>query len=97
MSKYAFFLEHVAIKESDSEMLVALKVAAAVEFEVMEGLVTIEQCKDLATYLRQSQLSTQLHNEGGYTVKQEVETRWNYHLTMLRSLSSQWDEVRFWN
>ena len=91
VEKYPVILKHLSIKPEDSEMISALKTGAVAELEIMEGLVTVEHCKSLVTYLKQTLLSNQLP----HTVKQEVSTRWNSHLTMLQSLDQQWDEVSF--
>jgi hypothetical protein len=89
VSRYGFIQKHLEIQDNDSPMIRTLKQVSLVELEVMEGIVAIEQCKSLVTFLKQSNLSNLLK----WTAKQEVTTRWNSCLTMLESLACQWSEV----
>lgn len=91
-SKYTALLGHVAFQPNDSQMVVSLKSVAILEMQVMAGVHVIDQCKTLVTYLNQAGLNNRTHLSS--TLKQDICTRWNSQLTMLRSLEKVWDEVR---
>ena len=56
---------------------------------LLDLTTTVESCKRLVTYLKQSELVNKLSK----SAKQDVETRWKSVETMLSSVDEMWDEV----
>ena len=56
----------------------------------MKAVAAIDACKEVVSYLKRTGVSSLLTEA---TAKQEVSTRWNSHLEMLRSVHCQWDDV----
>lgn len=89
-AKYMELSNHLSPDGSDSPMISKLKVAGAKELTILKAVVNIDLCKEIVTYLKRSKL-VKLFEVA--TPKQEVQTRWNSHIEMLRSLSCQWEDV----
>ncbi|KAK3913072.1 Transposable element Hobo transposase, partial [Frankliniella fusca] len=82
--------DHVEPDMDDSPMILAMKDRLRAELVRMEAVSLIERCKDLVAFFKRSpglmsRLSTSL--------KQEVSTRWNSHLTLLRSIQGKMNEI----
>ena len=89
--RFESLMVHCAFKPDDSAMVQSLKAVAQVELAPLKAVQEIDKCKGLVTYLNQAGLNTRLLLP--HTAKQEVCTRWNSQLTMLRSVATEWDEV----
>lgn len=85
--------KHCEPEEDDAPMILEMKLAVLEELHLLDLTTTVESCKRLVTYLKQSELVNKLSK----SVKQDVETRWNSVETMLSSVDVQemWDEVFF--
>ncbi|KAK3922787.1 (Z)-3-hexen-1-ol acetyltransferase [Frankliniella fusca] len=89
-------LDHLEPANDDSLSIVCMKDTIRSELVRMEAVALIEKCKDFVFFFlfkSSPGLKGKLTKLGCTTLKQEVPTRWNSHLTLLRSIQGKMDMI----
>lgn len=82
--------DHCEPVESDSPMIFSLKTRVREELVRMDAVHQIELCKKLVAFFKQT---SSIMDKLPTSLKQEVATRWNSHLTLLKSIDGKLGDV----
>ncbi|KAE8749152.1 hypothetical protein FOCC_FOCC004059 [Frankliniella occidentalis] len=93
-AQWPVLLDHVEPAESDEPMVSAMKDRVRGELVRMEAAAMIERCKLLVTFFKSSPgLMLKLKSKHANSLKQDILTMWNSHLTLLESLNGNMDKI----
>ncbi|KAK3921471.1 Transposable element Hobo transposase [Frankliniella fusca] len=83
-------IDHLEIDDGELPMVTAMKNRVRSELVRMEAVALTKICKELVAFLR---LMNKLTSLGCTSLKQEVSTRWNSNLIVLRSIKGKLDKI----